>query len=426
MRDRDTQISVCETPLETCNEGSATAAPPPKPVLTKVTLLTGGIDRHYSLGLATALAALGLKVEVLGASQIDCPSFHSTPGIRFVNLRPGTGTRLGLLGKVWSLASYYVRLLKYAATAEPKIFHILWNNKFEAFDRTLLMLYYKLLGKKIVFTAHNVNTKARDGRDSIINRLTLGAQYHLTDKVFAHTQKMKDELCSEFGLDESRTVTISYPINDAVPVTSLGRTEARRALGIRDEERAVLFFGNLRPSKGLEYLVSAVEILRSKDARYRLIIAGEKKPDTKEYVDVILRQIREKRMEDAVIERIEYIPDEDVEIYFKASDVLALPYTAIFQSGILFLGLSFGLPAVASDVGSIRSDVIEGKTGFVCRPRDSLALAEAIDKYFQSDLYANLDSRRRDIATQAQSTHSWKSVAETTAAVYASLLKSGS
>ena len=42
---------------------------------------------------------------------------------------------------------YYARLIRYAATAKPKIFHILWNNKFESFDRTLLMLYYRLLGK---------------------------------------------------------------------------------------------------------------------------------------------------------------------------------------------------------------------------------------------------------------------------------------
>ena len=55
------------------------------------------------------------------------------------------------------MALYYAKLIRYAATAEPRIFHILWNNKFEYFDRTLLMLYYRLLGKKIVLTAHNVN-----------------------------------------------------------------------------------------------------------------------------------------------------------------------------------------------------------------------------------------------------------------------------
>lgn len=53
-------------------------------------------------------------------------------------------------------------LVRYAVTAKPTIFHILWNNKFEYFDRTLLMLYYRALGKKVVLTVHNVNADNRD------------------------------------------------------------------------------------------------------------------------------------------------------------------------------------------------------------------------------------------------------------------------
>ena len=68
---------------------------------------------------------------------------------------------------------YYAKLIRYAATAKPRIFHILWNNKFEFFDRTLLMLYYRLLGKKIVLTVHNVNAGRRDSKDTRLNRLTL-------------------------------------------------------------------------------------------------------------------------------------------------------------------------------------------------------------------------------------------------------------
>ena len=55
---------------------------------------------------------------------------------------------------------------------------------------------------------------------------------------------------------------------------------------------------------------------------------------------------------DRVIERIEYVPDEETELYFKAADVLVLPYTRVFQSGVIFLGYSFGLPAIAADVGN--------------------------------------------------------------------------
>ena len=95
---------------------------------------------------------------------------------------------------------YYARLIRYAATAKPRIFHILWNNKFESFDRTLLMLYYKVLGKKIVLTVHNVNAGRRDSKDTRLNRLTLRIQYRLADHIFVHTEKMKRELIEEFGV----------------------------------------------------------------------------------------------------------------------------------------------------------------------------------------------------------------------------------
>ena len=84
-----------------------------------------------------------------------------------------------------------------------------------------------------------------------------------------------------------------------------------------------------------------------------------------------------------IIRKIEYVPDEDTEIYFKAADVLILPYTHVFQSGVLFLAYSFGLPAIAADVGSLREEIIEGETGLVFKPRDSVDLARKIDNVLQ-------------------------------------------
>jgi D-inositol-3-phosphate glycosyltransferase len=385
-----------------------------------VTLLTGGFDKHYTFGLATALA-LDLKVEIVGSDELDCPQYHKTPNIRFLNLHGNKNLHASPIQKASRLLVCYARLIRYAATARPRVFHILWNNKFETFDRTVLMLYYKLLGKRIVLTAHNVNQKERDGHDSMLNRLTLRIQYHLADRVFVHTEKMKNEICSRSGLNEAAVELIPYGINNAVPTTNLTPSEARAILGIQGEERAILFFGNLRPSKGLQYLVTAFQSLVSKDRRYRLIIAGERKRGSEDYVDAIRREIRRNRLESCVIEQIKYIPDEEVEVFFKAADVFVLPYIDIFQSGILFLGSSFGLPVVATDVGSLRENVMEGETGFICTPRDPLALAGALEKYFASDLYANLNSRRRDIEKRARRAHSWKHIAETTAKVYLAL-----
>jgi D-inositol-3-phosphate glycosyltransferase len=111
-----------------------------------------------------------------------------------------------------------------------------------------------------------------------------------------------------------------------------------------------------------------------------------------------------------------------VELYFKAADVLILPYTDIFQSGLPFLAYSFGLPVIASDVGSLREDVLEGRTGFICAPRDPVDLSAKIQTYFSSELYLGLDARRQEIREFANERYSWTKVAETTTAVYRTLL----
>ena len=116
------------------------------------------------------------------------------------------------------------------------------------------------------------------------------------------------------------------------------------------------------------------------------------------------------------------MPDADTEIYFKAADVVVLPYTHIFQSGVLFLGYNFGLPVIASDVGSLKEDIVEGRTGFVCNPRDSVDLAKSIETYFSSALYRQLETRRKEIQAFANEKYSWSKVGEITRAVYRSLV----
>jgi D-inositol-3-phosphate glycosyltransferase len=389
-----------------------------------VALLTGGDDKSYALGLASALVGKGVSVDFIGSDKVDAPELHNTPLINFLNLRGDQRENVSIPKKVLRILAYYGRLIRYAASARPPIFHILWNNKFELFDRVFLMLYYRLLGRKIVLTAHNVNAAKRDFRDSFLNRVSLRIQYRLTDHIFVHTERMKCELLADFNIPESKASVIPFGINNTSPATAITTSEAKQRLGVSAGDKTALLFGQIAPYKGLEYLISAFSAVAKRDGSYRLIIAGKVKKGHTEYWNEIQRKITASEIRNQIIERIEHIPDEEVEVYFKAADVLIVPYTHISQSGVPFLAYSFGLPVIATDIGSLREDIIEGRTGFVCHPRDSSDLARVIGQYFDSELFCNLENRRLEIKQYANERYSWEKVAAITTSIYSNLLSS--
>jgi D-inositol-3-phosphate glycosyltransferase len=414
------------TSLLPSSEGQVTDAGSREPLREgnelKVALLTGGGDKHYAWGLARALASKDVSVDLIGSDELDCPELQDGSRVTFLNLRGSQLESASRWEKVSRVLRYYARLIRYASASGPRVFHILWNNKFETFDRTLLMAYYKLMGKKIVFTAHNVNAGTRDANDSVLNRVTLRIQYSLADHILVHTDKMKSELQSSFDVPGQSVTVIPFGINDIVPNTGLAPADAKTRLGIGHDERTILFFGNIAPYKGLEFLLGAFRQLATSGVKYRLIVAGRARGGPDAYPDRMREMMNDDGIRGRIIQRIEHIPDEETELYFKAADVVALPYKHIFQSGVLFMAYSFGLPVIATDVGSLREDVAEGQTGFLCSPGDPDALAEAIEKYFESPLFRSLSDKREGIREYARKRNSGDLVGDITRGVYAGLL----
>jgi glycosyltransferase involved in cell wall biosynthesis len=425
---RVAEARVCDMGVpEAADRKSAVAEPEQATAVNRplhAALLTGGQDPHYVYGLATALAGENVALDVIGSENEDCPAMHDAPKLRFLRLygRHLPGSAVQRLGRMLLV---YARLIGYGLRAKPRLFHILWNYKLSVFDRTLLMLLFKLRGRKIVLTAHNVNAGRRDGRDTLLNRVSLRVQYRLADHTFVHTEKMKTELLEQFRVSPGAVTVIPYGMNNAVPNSERTTAEARRLLGLRNEDKVVLYFGAIKPYKGLEYLVKAFDRIGPQDTDYKLLIAGERKKGSEAYLGAIEQMIDSSRCRAQILQRIRFIPDDEVELYFKAADVIGLPYTEIFQSGILFLAYSFGLPVIATDVGSFRECVLEDKTGFVCKPHDAADLGRVIERYFGSDLYRRREQRRPEIRDYVMQRHSWRTVASMTHSVYASLLPAG-
>jgi glycosyltransferase involved in cell wall biosynthesis len=389
----------------------------------KVALLTGGKDRPYNLGLLEGLVLQGLKVDFIANDDMQDAAIINNSLVNYFNLRGDQESNVLLFEKITRVLKYYWRLIWYAARSDSKIFHIQWFNKFEYFDRTILNIYYKLLGKKLIYTAHNINMGKRDGNNTQLNIVTLKLLYKIVDHIIVHTRKMKKDLECEFDVDCDKISVLPFGINNTIPMTDLNRRQARDIIGLCESTKVILFFGNIAPYKGLEYLLLALADLKTDFKDIKLIIAGRVK-ECPEYWAQISKIIIDNELHDVIIQKIEFIPDKDIEIYFKASDALLLPYKFIYQSGPLFLGYNFGLPVIATDVGSFREDIEVGKTGLLCRPDDPGDLAQNIRIYFKSELYKNLEKNRQKIVSLANQKYSWSQIGKSTLNLYKKILNS--
>ena len=159
-----------------------------------------------------------------------------------------------------------------------------------------------------------------------------------------------------------------------IPEIRIDKHEARKTIGLSDyRDQLFLFFGTLRRDKGLDTLFRAIRLLKEED--FKVVIAGMP-VDWRAPEDDIL-------LDNHLLTRFEYIPEDQVDAYFCASDALILPYSShyIGSSGPLFDACAYGLPVIASNVSEMGNIIKERELGLVVPPEDSQALADAIKRF---------------------------------------------
>lgn len=157
----------------------------------------------------------------------------------------------------------------------------------------------------------------------------------------------------------------------------LPREEALQLLNLDPQNRYALFFGFIRAYKGLDLLLEAFADERLRLANVKLLVAGEFYGDPEPY----LQKIKDLKIEDSVILHNDYIPDNEVNRFFSAADIVAQPYKTATQSGVTQIAFHFEKPMLVTNVGGLPEIVPDGKIGYVVEP-DSKPIADALCKFF--------------------------------------------
>jgi glycosyltransferase involved in cell wall biosynthesis len=270
------------------------------------------------------------------------------------------------------------------------------------------------IGKRVVITAHDVIPfDARPSDIPWLRRL-----YSEADRLIVHTQDSKNILVSTFDVPDERIRAIPHgPFLQFADEQAQPQTVARKHLEIDGDARVVLFWGQIKAVKGLEHLIRAFHRVAEQRPDALLVIAG---PEWKESFDRYAALLREMGLTGRVVSRIEYVPDEEVGTYFSAADLVVLPYTESYQSGVLYMAYSFSKPVVASAVGGLAEVVEDGVTGMLVPPREPETLAEAVLHVLGGlDRAREMGKRGRELV---ETRFGWGSIARQTADVYAEAL----
>lgn len=243
-----------------------------------------------------------------------------------------------------------------------------WMPFFGPCYSTIAWLSKKFTSSKIGFLVENYISHENRWFDKVLCKISLG----LADDFICQSNFIKNNLLKNHPNTPVHKTTLS--VYDCYNFNAYNRETAKQYFKI-NTPNVVLFFGLIRKYKGLDKLIEAFSVLKNKE-NTTLLIAGECYEDANYYKEIIEKNNLQKQ----TIFIDKFIANEDIEPYFKAANVVCLPYNSASQSGILMMAYGFKVPVVVNNVGGLGELVMEGKTGYITENNSQHVLASAIEK----------------------------------------------
>jgi glycosyltransferase involved in cell wall biosynthesis len=254
----------------------------------------------------------------------------------------------------------------------------------------------------VVLSAHDVLPREpRPGQRRAQRRL-----YDRVDAVVVHSEHGRRRLISEAGAPADRVHVI--PHGAFTHLTEVRGAQALPPEWAAVEKPIVLFFGLLRPYKGLDVLLEAWRGVRDAE----LWIVGAPRMDIAKLQAAAPPSVR-------WLPR--FVPDAELGAYFRRADLVVLPYREIDQSGVLFTALAFGRPLLLTDVGGFPEVAATGAAELVA-PGRADELAEAMMSLLADP--ARRDRMAEAARTAAAGPYGWDAIGRRTLELYEQLIAS--
>ena len=372
----------------------------------------------YDRSLAAALAAEGAKVELITSEftygPVPEPEGYEVSLDFYRRISP----RARRISKALQHVPEMRRMRRRIDSApDPVVAHYQWL--------TMPRVDRHLISKRRprVMTAHYILPPGPTARQLKDARKVFGSM----DAVIVHSRRGADRLTGEVGLPEERVRVIAHgafdyltrlPEEKPLP-PELGEINPAWEGDPGSRPPVVLFFGLLRPYKGIDVLIRAAEQLAAPTGEVapELWIVGNPRMDLTD----LMERTAGLRLDVRWLPR--FIEDAEIPAIMRRADVVVLPYLDGEQSGVLYTGIAFGKAMVVSDVGGIGEVAREHGVARLVEPGDAESLGQELSRLVVGPRAAAERERlEASCRAAAEGPFAWNAIARQTIGLYEELL----
>lgn len=352
----------------------------------------GGMD-YYDYGLCYGLHLNEVEVHYFTCNKTkslikDCAIKHC------------------VFGNIWAkpkfiklilLLNGYLQAFRYSRKRGINVVH------YQFFDLGFYNIIALLLARgfylKNSVTLHDVDA-FRSQNSKLLQKLA----FSLSDKIIVHNQFSYDQLKLK-NIDESKMALI--PHGNYLPFVS---TQDYNEIG---KPLHLLFFGQIKEVKGLEILLEAVAKVNKNKTKVHLTIAGKPWGVDKNYYEDLITSLG---LNSSTTCYFKYIPNDEVEGFFKRADIIVLPYKKIYQSGVLLLAMSYGRVVIASNLSAFSEIIKDNETGYLFEAQNISSLANKINSIIDNN--QSIFEIRNNALSLLKKDFDWQDIGRRTKRVY--------
>lgn len=323
------------------------------------------VNYKYTYPLANGLEKNGAVVYLV----MDQKKENENCNCKKIRLFNTDEKNIGKLRKLFNYIQSYRKIEKLIEEENFDVFHTEWYT-FSPIDYLFIKKIKKKFNVRYVATVHDILPFNQKFYDMYFHRKL----YMLADAIILQAPSNVERFAKVFP--ESSNKTVMVPHGHMLDyVEPCNRNEARKVLSLPKDKTIVLFFGQIKKVKGVDVLLKAFAKIKNQNPDLMLVIAGSVwKADFTECEKII----KTNNFGDSLRIDIRYIPDEEVKYYYAAADITVLPYTDVYQSGVIQLAYGYSKAVVATSLPAFTQFVTEGETGFIAEPGDVDSLADAL------------------------------------------------